>query len=340
MQSTSPPNVVHMSKLRIGVDLGGSTLRIASFVGEQFTPSSNKRIPLSYPAVSFVVDAIVEECRQISAAATTDEPIPLGVGVAAMMVGDSGVVANAPNLGWRDVPLQAQLTAALAAIPGAQFRVVAENDVNAIAWGEYVSGAGAGARDVLTVYLGTGIGAGVVSNERLVRGSVCAGELGHTKIAWGNDALPCGCGSRGCIEAYAGGAALQARIRRELSDGASISTVASAGGIDRVTVAHVDDSAQSGDPWATSLWDEIATMLGVSIGNALAIVGSERVVFGGGVLSRTPLLVEQVTAAIWVAAPQAMLSRLSVVHAELGDQAGLVGAADLAMRASAAIVAT
>jgi glucokinase len=215
---------------------------------------------------------------------------------------------------------------------GETYHVIVENDVNAIAWGEFRFGAGVGARDTLTVYFGTGIGAGVISNGQLVQGAVCAGELGHTKIVWDATAMPCACGSRGCIEAYAGGAALQARIKRELAQGQSVATVARCGGIALATPAHVDEAAAAGDEWAMSLWTEIATMIAVTLGNALAVLGSEVLIIGGGMMSRTPLLLEQTIAAIEVVAPPAILQRLQIVAASLGDAAGAMGAADLASR--------
>jgi glucokinase len=319
-----------ISDPRIGIDLGGSTLRIGLFDGAVAISSS--RIALALPTPSFVVEHIATTCHQMRQQAHIAEStlLPLGLGIAAMLQGGTGIVSNAPNLRWIDVDVKSMLEQGL----GASYHIIIENDVNAIAWGEFRYGAGIGVRDTLTVCFGTGIGAGVISNGRLVQGAVCAGELGHTKIAWDAAAIPCACGSRGCIEAYAGGAALQSRIRRELAQGVSIATVAHAGGIELATPAHVDQAAQAGDEWALSLWTEMATIIAVTLGNALAVLGSEVLVIGGGMMSRTPLLLEQTIIAVELVAPPVILQRLRIVPASLGDAAGPLGAADLASRSA------
>src|SRR5262249_24039674 len=136
----------------------------------------------------------------------------VGVGFAGMLRGWSGVVQNAPNFGWREVDFRALLRARI------DPRVELYNDLNAIAFGEATCGAARGALDVLCVYVGTGIGAGLVVNGELSIGaSHLAGEIGHTKVV-PNGRL-CGCGQRGCVEAYASGRNLANRAREELSSG-------------------------------------------------------------------------------------------------------------------------
>lgn len=325
----------------IGIDLGGANVRAALFGDNSAAPSRIIRQPVGEQhdaqSVCAAIVALVHDlagdlagdrtAHQAGSPTANAAPIAVGVGVAAMLRDRRGTVANAPNLDWRDVAFGPMLATAL----GPRFAVGMYNDVNAIAWGEFAWGAGRGARDMLAVFVGTGIGAGFIANGQLIEGaSSCAGELGHCKIAWGGDAVPCACGSRGCVEAYAGGASVLKRIRRDLADGLSVATVIAAGGINAATPSHVDQAASDGDIWALELWQEIGTALAVAIGNALALLNCERLVLGGGMLRRTPILLEHLLTALEVVAPRAVLEPLTVVAAELGDDAGLIGAADLA----------
>jgi glucokinase len=140
------------------------------------------------------------------------------------------------------------------------------------------------------------------------------------------------CGGRGCVEAYVGGRYMGARIRRELANERLKTTVVerAGGSIDAVTPAHVDDAALDGDAWALGLWTELAALLAVALGNALAILNSQLLILGGGVLERTPALRAMTEIDLMLVAPAASLEPLTVAVAELGDRAGLVGAARLA----------
>lgn len=307
----------------LGVDLGGTNFRIASF-GAGSVPEAVHKEEVGEPRDP---QTIVERLASAAERLAPSGPVTLGVGIAAMLRDRRGTVANSPHLRWRDVAFGELLVARL----GKRFTVGVYNDVNAIVWGEAVAGAARGCRDVLGVYVGTGIGGGVIAGGQLVEGvSNCAGEIGHSKIRWGDDAAPCACGQRGCIEAYVGGSYLAPRITAELLAGAKSSAVQLAGGAAHVTPGHVDQAAGEGDEWALALWTELAPLLAVSLGNALAVLNSERLVLGGGLLGRTPVLYELVETALLVVTPVATSERLSVVPAELGDDAGLVGSAALA----------
>jgi len=311
--------------LSIGLDIGGSTIRAAAFHGDDPKPVLQHRELIGDAREpETMVARIAELIDRLAAGAVA---VPVGVGIAALLRDRAGNVASSPHLRWRDVPFGARLAERL----GSRFKLGVYNDANAIAWGEAVAGAAKGCRDALVVYVGTGIGGGVIANGELVEGrGATAGEIGHTKIRWDEAAAPCACGQRGCIEAYAGGSYLDRRIAREVP--AKSLAVTAAGGKDKVTAAHVDAAAAEGDPWALGLWNEIAPLLAIAIGNALAVLNSERLVLGGGLLSRTPALVELVELHLPFATPAAIMEPLTVVPAALGDDAGLIGAARLAMR--------
>ena len=290
----------------IGIDIGGSNLRAAVIGGAAHRePVGEPRDPDS------LVERIARICETLAPGGDT-----VGVGIAAMLRDRAGTVANSPHLRWRDVPFGRLLSERL----GERYRVGVYNDVNAIVYGEAVAGAARGCRDVLGVYVGTGIGAGVIANGELVEGiSNCAGELGHTKVRWDADAAPCACGSRGCLEAYCGGTYLDRRVQ-------------SLRGRTDITLSDVDTAAAAGEEWALGLWVETATLLAVALGNAVALLNPDRLVLGGGVLSRCPTLYGLVETTLEVAGNAASLERLTVVPAALGDDAGLVGAAHLAAR--------
>lgn len=307
----------------IGVDLGGTNLRVGRVEDGAIVRGARWAL-----GEARTVDAVVAQiaARVAEVAPPGDAPVPVGVGVAAMLGDRRGTVVNAPNLGWRDVGFGAALASAL----GPRHPLGVYNDVNAIAWGEFAAGAGRGSRDALVVFVGTGIGGGVIASGALVEGATnCAGELGHLKVVMGPGAARCGCGAVGCVEAYVGGAALLARIRRELAAGASPAVVAAAGGVDAAHPGHVDALADD-DPWARALWDQCGGYLALAIGNAANVLNPDRVVLGGGVLGRTPRLRARMLAALPAVAPAAILGPLTVVDAALGDDAGLIGAALLA----------
>jgi glucokinase len=315
--------------IQIGVDLGGSNLRAAAFGdGDGATPFEIHKEAVGDDRAP---DAIVERVARMieGMAGGSAGPVAVGVGIAALLRDRRGTVANSPHLRWRDVPFGELLARRL----GARYRLGVYNDVNAITWGEAVAGAARGCRDVLAVYVGTGIGGGLIAGGQLVEGaSNCAGEIGHTKVRWDDDAAPCMCGGRGCVEAYAGGSYLVARIRRELANKRRKTTVIerAGGSIDAVMPSHVDAAALDGDAWALGLWTELAALLAVALGNALAILNSQRLILGGGVLGRTPALRAMTEIDLMLVAPPASLEPLTIAEAELGDDAGLVGAARLA----------
>jgi glucokinase len=313
----------------IGIDLGGSNLRAAAFSdGDGATPLAIHREAVGDDrAPDAIVERVARTIEELAGGAAG--PVAVGVGLAALLRDRRGTVASSPHLRWRNVPFGELLGRRL----GARYRLGVYNDVNAITWGEAVAGAARGCRDVLAVYVGTGIGGGLIVGGQLVEGaSNCAGEIGHTKVRWDDDAAPCMCGGRGCVEAYAGGSYLVARIRRELaSQRPSTTVVERAGGsIDAVTPSHVDAAALDGDAWALGLWTELAKLLAVALGNALALLNSQRLILGGGVLGRTPALRAMTEVDLRLVAPPASLEPLSIAVAELGDDAGLVGAARLA----------
>lgn len=314
----------------IGVDLGGTKVEVA-----QVDSAGQIRRRLRRPtdvrdgpaAVEAEIVAGVGELRQGVGAA----PIGVGVGVAGQIEPVTGAVRFAPNLGWHDVPLQADLQQTLG-LP-----VAVTNDVRAATWGEWLHGAGRGCDDLVCLFVGTGIGGGVVSGGRMLTGgSNTAGELGHMTIDLHGPS--CHCGNRGCLEALAGGWAIARRaqeaIAADRSAGASLLRLAD-GQQDAVTARIVAEAAHAGDPLARELVEEVAQAL---IAGAIGIVNGfnpSRLILGGGVIEGLPELVERVEQGVRDRALEAASKALQVLTARLHNDAGVVGAAALVMRSLA-----
>jgi glucokinase len=333
-----------MNDLAIGIDVGGTNIRTALFRGLRAAaaapsddaataaaaarPVVERRERIGHerdpePVVARLADMVR---ALVAEAGCADLDVPVGVGFAGMMRGDRGFVVNSPNVGWREVPFGDLLREKL----GPRHHVAVENDANAIAWGEYHLGAGRGTKDIVVVYVGTGIGGGAVVNRTLVTGSGAALEIGHVKVVWDESARRCACGLKGCIEAYAGGELLSRRARAELTGGARSAAVDLAGSIEALNPGHLDAAAAEGDEYALGLWAEVGPLLGVVLANAVSLFNPQRLILGGGVLSRTPVLREHAIAALHVAVNPPAAESLSIENAILGDDAGLVGSALIA----------
>ena len=196
--------------LAVGVDLGGTNVRVGIVdPGGKVLAEVRSRVedPAPDRVVALISTGIHEVLKQASVG--LDGLAGVGVGAAAQLRGSTGVVAVSPNLGWREVPLGSLLASAL----GRPVRLV--NDVEAITWAEVSFGSARGHKNALGVFVGTGVGGGLVMDGRLIRGaSGVAVEIGHLKVR-SEDGEPCGCGGRGCLEAYLGGANLTRRLQRE-----------------------------------------------------------------------------------------------------------------------------
>lgn len=316
----------------IGVDLGGTKIEVVQ-LGEGGLlrrrlqrPTDVKRGPL---AVKAEIITAVQELRE----AAVSPPVGVGVGVAGQVDPKYGIVRFAPNLGWRDVPLQTDLSQALG-LP-----VVVTNDVRAATWGEWLHGAGQGCEDFICLFVGTGIGGGVVSGGQMLAGcSNTAGELGHITIDL--DGPPCHCGNRGCLEALAGGWA----IARQAQDAISVDPSSGAyllkmvdGQPEAITARIVVQAAHAGDPLSKRLIDAVAKAMIAGVVSVVNAFNPSRLILGGGVIEGLPELVDQISQGVRHRALAAAVDHLQVLPAQLRNNAGAVGAAALVMRSFCAL---
>jgi glucokinase len=314
----------------IGVDLGGTKVEVAA-VDSQGRQYHRLRHPTNVNAGPAAIRGdIVAAAREISQKVGSS-PVGMGIGVAGQVDSDQGVVRFAPNLGWREVSLQRDLCEALG------WPVVVLNDVRAATWGEWLHGAGQGCDDLICLFVGTGIGGGVVCGGHILSGCTnTAGELGHIII---NEEGPsCTCGNRGCLEAFAGGWAIARHAREAISrdPSAGATLLNSAGGqLEAVTAESVTRSAKTGDPLALRVLDRATKAL---IAGAVSLVNAFnpcRFILGGGIVDGWPTLPGQIEQGVRQQALAAATHSLQVLPSKLKNSAGVVGAASLAIRSFA-----
>jgi glucokinase len=302
----------------VGIDIGGTKLA-AGLVAADGTVLERARKETPALDASAIIDAVADIVEEL----VGDQRVPVGVG-AAGLIGPGGSVRYAPNIDWVDYPLRSKLADRLAG------PVTVDNDANTAAWAEYRCGAGRDAPTSMAMLtLGTGVGGGLVVHGRLVRGaSGMAGELGHLIVSEGGH--PCPCGNLGCLEAYASGTAIGLLAREAVAAGtvAEASPLRSAGVLDGKAVT---EAAQAGDADAIDVLAEAGRWLGVGIASIVNALEPEVVVIGGGAMQAGELILEPARSA----AQDRLVGRAArtlppVVPAELGDAAGLVGAALLA----------
>jgi glucokinase len=314
--------------LALGVDLGGTKVALAVVDAEGRVVSRHKKPTEPQRGPERVVEDVIaclDECLDEQARARARI---LGVGFSGQVDEEAGLVRSAPNLpGWKDVELRRMLEQAL------DVRAVISNDVHVIALGERAHGAGRGCDDLVVVFVGTGVGAGVVTGGQLLCGARgYAGELGHMPVVVGG--RECSCGSRGCLEAYVGGWAIGARAREAVAEDpqAGGRLVELAGGHEEIDAAAVGRAYDDGDALARRLVDETGNYLGAGLGGAVNLFNPERLLLGGGVIDGVPDLVEMGRERLRDHALGVACERLEVRPAELGADAGVVGAALLAHR--------
>ncbi|WP_380168593.1 ROK family glucokinase [Jannaschia sp. R86511] len=308
----------------IGVDIGGTkiALGVVTPAGEVVARTRRETQP-SRP--DEIVGAVADGIAELRAGHDVS-----GVGVAAAGYIDAArsTVMFAPNLAWRDNPLKAQVEEHV------DLPVVIENDANAAAWGEFQFGAGRDFDDMLMLTVGTGLGGGLVINRRLVRGAHgVAAEFGHARAV--PDGHRCGCGNRGCWEQYVSGTALTREARELAESGSPLAggmLERADGKVKRITGPLVTAAARDGDPTAVELLADLGRQLGIAVATFVALLDPGVVVVGGGVSDAGDLLVAPARESYeHELTGRGFRPAASIVLAELGNDAGLVGAADLAL---------
>jgi glucokinase len=308
--------------LAVGVDIGGTKIA-TGLVSDEGTilDSASEPTPDDATKIPAIVADLVERLVGDEKAAG------IGIGAAGFVGEDRSTVRFAPNIDWREEPLGEHVRA-LVDLP-----VVVENDANAAAWGEFRFGAGEDTDDLLLVTIGTGIGGGFVHHGQLFRGGFgVAAEIGHMRLV--PDGILCGCGQHGCFEQYASGSALVRDARERVANGADDAGPIAAlgdGDLSRITGPGITRLAQEGDPLAVELLSDVGRWIGEGIAVLATILDPSVIAIGGGVAAAGDLLLTSVVDAFETHLPaRAHRPEAAVRLAALGNEAGIIGAADLA----------
>ena len=252
----------------------------------------------------------------------------VGISAAGFVSSDRKTMLAAPNIaGWNGIDLDAELSA-LIGLP-----LVIENDANAAAWGEARFGAGVNENHIMMLTIGTGIGGGLVVNGELYRGAFgIAAEFGHVRVV--PEGHLCGCGARGCFEQYASGNALLRHAREAINASPEVARNLLSlgdGTVAGVTGKHITDAARLGDAVALAAFNTTAQWLGAGIASLSVALDPACVIIGGGVIDAGELLLTPTRAAVERYMPFAgKHPSPRIIAAQLGNEAGLVGVADLA----------
>lgn len=312
----------------IGVDLGGTKIEVG-LVDETGKIHKKLRVPTeAQGGFSVVQSQIISAVNEIRGG-LSDSIVGVGIGVAGQIEKDTGVVNFAPNLNWHNVHLKENLEQAL------QTKIIVLNDVRAATWGEWLYGAGKGCDNLVCLFVGTGVGGGIVVDNNLLTGCCNSfGEIGHIVVDWHGST--CTCGNRGCLESLVGGWAIAKRAQEAIHTyaeaGQCLLQIAE-GNIEKVTGKVVVQAAQAGDPLALLLLEQIKLGLIAGCVSIVNLFNPCRLILGGGFMDGAQELIPSIEIGVKQRALGSAVSCLEVIPAQLiGGEAGVVGAAAVAIQ--------
>jgi len=311
------------SDLAIGVDIGGTKVLggVVDLTGKILRTFRADTPREGGDALNQVIADVVAELQ------TTHKTESIGISAAGLVSSDRQTMLGAPNIkDWDGV----NIAKALHKISG--INSIVENDANSAAWAERVYGAGKGQENVIMITLGTGLGGAAIVDGKPLRGANGTGaEFGHMRVAPGGEL--CGCGIRGCFEQYASGTALMRQTKAAIAkdpDSAKDLLARGDGTITGLLGNHITDAARAGDKLAIGVLENLGDWLGQGIATLAMLFDPAIVVIGGGVIDAGELLLEPARRAMMREMPFVGKHPVpEIVAAKLGNDAGLVGAADL-----------
>jgi glucokinase len=317
-----------MSEYLIGVDLGGTNIRAAAV-----SPSGSILDRISIPTQAYqgrraVVKRLIELIRGIEEkfGKKGQRLVGVGMGIAGAIYLNRGLVSRSPNLeGWENFKLMDRLQKYL------DFPIFLENDANAIALGEKWKGAGKKAESFCCLTLGTGIGGGIILNNKIWHGvDGTAGEIGHTTLD--PQGPPCNCGSNGCLEIYASATGIKRMVLEKIREGNKSSLLKKCQNkIEDITAKMVYDSAKDGDELCQGVFREMGRYLGIGLANLINLLNLELIVLGGKVTQAWNLFIGETRKEIKKRGFTPSAKRTKITKAKLGDDAGVLGAVYFAL---------
>jgi glucokinase len=312
----------------VGVDIGGTNIVVGTVAedgsavhGVRSVPTQAEEGPQAVLGrIARQVQSSIAEAERV-AGVTREKIVGVGIGSPGPLDREKGLVLLTPNLGWTNLPLR-DLVSEAVGLPA-----TLDNDANCAIYGEWWVGAARGARYVVGLTIGTGIGGGIVIDGQIYHGaSDVAGEIGHTTID--STGRLCKCGNYGCLEAYASGPAIAARAAEGVAGGVETRLPEYVGGdLSKITAQTVYQAAHANDEYALEVVRDTAKFLGAGVGNLVNIFNPDVVVIAGGVTMAGDSLFAPLRAEVKRRAFKPAVERCRIVPGELPGTAGVVGAA-------------
>lgn len=308
-------------KYRIGLDLGGTNIKIA-IVDEFGNIAYSDSVPTN---ADRGFEATISNIKNLIAITFNDSNIPkedifgIGFGCPGLIDSVNGIVRDLPNMpGWVNIPL--------GEIISKEFKIKTkiDNDVSAATLGEYKFGAGIGVSNLICITIGTGIGSGIILDGRLIKGaSQCAGEIGHMTLQEHGGPI-CGCGNTGCLEALGSASAIVRRAQEVLSGGRA-SKIRELTGLGMLTPQIIAEAAQRGDPPAQRILYETGRWIGIGLANVVNLLNPELIIIGGGVAKAGEYILDPIRETIKKRTLKIPGDTVRVEPALLGESAGVIG---------------
>ncbi|MGB9735869.1 MAG: ROK family protein [bacterium] len=306
----------------LGIDIGGTKIEVAG-VKSNGTVFKHIRRGVRHGAKVVDIEKDIIDMAQELIVNIGHKPDAIGIGMAGQIDPGEGRVIFSPNLNWHNVPLKHDINKRL------NIPVAITNDVRAATLGEWKYGAGKGYDDIVCVFVGTGIGGGIVSKGKLLEGCTnTAGEIGHITVEI--DGPQCTCHNRGCLEAIASGWAIKRDAKEKvLADpvsGARLLRLAG-GDPEKITAEIVAMSAHKRDPLAKNIIERVSRALIAGMVSLINAFNPCIMILGGGIIEGLPELVDRVDKGVHRYAIKSAVSHLKVVKSKLGHHAVVIGAA-------------
>jgi len=314
-----------MKEIYVGIDLGGTTIKIGLISGEGELLIQNEIPTRTEEGYQIIIEDIVLHSKQMVSKAGFEWEIVngMGIGIPGLLDIENGIVRMAPNISWNNVPIKQILEEKL------QIPVQIENDGNIAAIGEAWMGAGKGYKHVVMATIGTGIGAGILIDGKILHGkNGMAAELGHIPIS--NHGIQCGCGNIGCLETVSSATGMIRMAKEVVNQGKdSILTKEYKNQLNQLTAKSIFDAAKDHDREAMGIVQVAAHLLGKALATVANLFDPELIIIGGGVSKAGEILFLPIRDAFQEHGLKDIVTNVEVVPATLGNTAGIIGAAAL-----------
>jgi glucokinase len=313
-------------KYYLGLDLGGTNI-VAGVVDEAYNIISKKSIPAN---AGRPIEEVTYDMAEVSKEAVQQAGLRLsdmsswGIGMPSCVNPATNLLVHANNFGWKNVPIYEHLQKHIS-LP-----IYISNDANCAAYGEVLAGAAKRHTDAVMLTLGTGVGGGIILNKKIYSGADNMGaELGHTKLVY--NGVQCTCGQYGCLESYCSSTALIRRTKEAVKAHPDSRIMELAGhDANKINGETVFDAAGKGDPLAMEIVDEYISYLAAGISTFIVIFRPQVIILGGGIAHAGDMLLEPLNKKLFTCTFAAEeIGIPEVIRAELGNDAGLIGAAFL-----------